>query len=67
MPKLTYPTTERGPRVDDFFGTQVADPYRWLEDMDGEAVRAWVGAQNRVSRPFLDSLPARGAIGLPAR
>jgi prolyl oligopeptidase len=62
MPKLTYPTTERGPQVDDFFGTSVADPYRWLEDLDGEAVRAWVGAQNQVSRPFLDSLPARAAI-----
>ena len=62
MPKLTYPTTERGPQIDDFFGTPVADPYRWLEDLDGEAVRAWVEQQNQVSRPFLDSLPARAAI-----
>ncbi|HEX2463856.1 MAG TPA: prolyl oligopeptidase family serine peptidase [Thermoanaerobaculia bacterium] len=62
MPKLTYPTTERGAQVDDYHGTSVADPYRWLEDLDGEAVRAWVEKQNQVSRPFLDSLPARPAI-----
>ena len=58
MPKLTYPATERGTQVDDFFGTEVADPYRWLEATDGEPVRAWVTSQNEVSRPFLDSLPA---------
>ena len=52
MPKLTYPTTERGPQVDDYHGTQVADPYRWLEDLDAESVRAWVTAQNQVSRPL---------------
>ena len=62
MPKLTYPTTERGPQVDDYHGTQVADPYRWLEDLDGESVRAWVATQNQVSRPLLDSLPTRTAI-----
>ncbi len=62
MPKLTYPTTERGPQVDDYHGTQVADPYRWLEDLDGESVRAWVATQNQVSRPFLDSLPSRPGI-----
>ena len=62
MPKLTYPTTERGAQVDDFFGTQVADPYRWLEATDGEPVRAWVTSQNEMSRPFLDALESRGAI-----
>ena len=39
MPKLSYPTTERGPQVDDYHGTQVADPYRWLEDLDGDSVQ----------------------------
>jgi prolyl oligopeptidase len=62
MSKLSYPATERGPQVDDFFGTPVPDPYRWLEELDGDAVRAWVGAQNEVSRPFIESLPARAAI-----
>src|SRR5688572_13760507 len=62
MPKLTYPTTESGPQVDDYHGTQIADPYRWLEELDAESVRAWVTRQNQVSRPLLDSLPVRGAI-----
>jgi prolyl oligopeptidase len=62
MPKLTYPATERVDQVDDFHGTQVADPYRWLEQMDGEPTRAWIEAQNAVSRPFLEGLPRRAEI-----
>ena len=57
-----YPASPRGDTVDHYFGTKVADPYRWLEDPDAPATRAWVEAQNALSRPLLDALPARAAI-----
>lgn len=54
-----YPETERGNVVDNYHGTEVADPYRWLEDLDSEATRHWVEAQNALSQPRLEALPAR--------
>lgn len=48
--------------VDDYHGTKVADPYRWLEDQDGADVAEWVKAQNVVSRGFLDAVPERATI-----
>jgi len=57
-----YPPAARGDVVDDYFGSKVADPYRWLEDLDSADTRAWVQAQNALSRPLLDALPARPAI-----
>ena len=59
---LTYPSAERSDHADDYFGTEVADPYRWMEDMDSAAVAAWVEAQNAISQPYLESLPARERI-----
>ncbi len=59
---IAYPPTERGDVVDTYFGVEVADPYRWLEDLDGESVAAWVKAQNDISFPFLEAIPQREAI-----
>ena len=59
---VKYPETRRGGTVDDYFGTAVADPYRWLEDLDSAETRDWVAGQNGLSRPLLDGLPARAAI-----
>src|SRR5688572_23770951 len=59
---LQYPATARAGTADDYFGTRVADPYRWLEDLGSAETRAWVEAQNALSRPLLAALPARGAI-----
>ena len=59
---VEYPETRQVDQVDDYFGVQVADPYRWLEDLDGEETAAWVAAQNEVAEPFLASLPGRTAI-----
>ena len=59
---VEYPETRQADQVDDYFGVQVADPYRWLEDLDGEETAAWVAAQNEVAEPFLASLPGRTAI-----
>ncbi|MEQ1439722.1 prolyl oligopeptidase family serine peptidase [Fontimonas sp. SYSU GA230001] len=60
--RLSYPQAPRGPVVDDYFGTKVADPYRGLEDVDAPATRAWVEAQNALSLPLLAGLPEREAI-----
>ena len=57
-----YPPSQTTGQVDDFFGTKVADPYRWLEDVDSAETAAWVGAQNKVTFDFLATLPKREAI-----
>ena len=56
---LTYPPTRKGEVVEDFFGTKVADPYRWLEDDNSAETKAWVEAQNRVTSDYLEAIPAR--------
>jgi prolyl oligopeptidase len=57
-----YPDAPRGPQVDTYFGQSVPDPWRWLETLDAPAVRQWVSAQNRVSQPYLEAIPAREPI-----
>lgn len=61
---LNYPKSERMNQVDTYFGTEVADPYRWLEEdvRESERVRSWVEAQNQVTFDYLESLPGRSAI-----
>ncbi|MBC8032365.1 MAG: S9 family peptidase [Pyrinomonadaceae bacterium] len=63
-PSIVYPTSKRGETVDDYFGTKVADPYRWLEAdaaVDKE-VAAWVEAQNKVTFAYLEKIPFRNKI-----
>ncbi|MEW5251445.1 prolyl oligopeptidase family serine peptidase [Microbulbifer sp. 2201CG32-9] len=52
-----YPDTATVAQQDDYFGTRVADPYRWLEQQDSKQVKDWVGAQNALSLPTLKALP----------
>lgn len=59
MTKLTYPVTRATDQVDDYHGTKVADPYRWLEDTDSAETQAWIEAQNKLTFAFLEQIPAR--------
>jgi prolyl oligopeptidase len=54
-----YPETKKETQTDNYFGTNVADPYRWLEDDNSEATRNWVTEQNRVTFGYLDKIPYR--------
>lgn len=60
--RLTYPTASRGAVVEDYFGTAIADPYRWLEDLDSPATRTWVAAEAKLTEAILASNPARARI-----
>ncbi|HTH63825.1 MAG TPA: prolyl oligopeptidase family serine peptidase [Gemmatimonadales bacterium] len=57
-----YPETKRVAQVDDYHGTAVADPYRWLEDVDAPDTRAWIDAENAVTFAYLATVPERDAI-----
>ncbi len=56
------PPTRKCDQVDDYFGTKVADPYRWLEDDNAPGTKAWVAAQNQVTSAHLAAIPRRKAI-----
>src|SRR5579862_7540644 len=57
--ELAYPNAPRGHQVDDYHGTKVPDPYRWLEDIDSPQTRAWVEKEGALARRYLDALPGR--------
>ncbi len=59
---LPYPETAKGDVVDTYFGVEVPDPYRWLEDDMAAETKAWVDAQNEVTQHYLDQIPYRDAI-----
>lgn len=60
--KIKYPETRKAATTDNYFGTTVADPYRWLEDDRSEETAAWVTAQNKVTFGYLDKIPFRDEI-----
>src|SRR5215467_4652347 len=59
---FTYPVARVCDQVDDYHGVRVADPYRWLEDLDSAETRSWVEAENNLSFAFLEGIPARSSI-----
>ena len=59
---LRYPVTRHADQVDDYHGTRVADPFRWLEDDTAAETKAWVEAQNGVTFGYLDRIPYRDAL-----
>src|SRR5215510_10373421 len=58
-PKIVYPVTKKVEQFDDYFGTKVADPYRWLEDLNSAETKAWVDEQNKLTFGYLDKIPFR--------
>ena len=59
---VQYPETKKVDQTDNYFGTAVADPYRWLEDDRAEDTEAWVEAQNEVTFGYLNNIPFRDAL-----
>jgi len=59
---LSYPAAATGNVVSDYHGVKVPDPYRWMEDIDSPQTRAWVEAEGKLSRGYLDALPRRDEI-----
>ncbi|WP_288380784.1 prolyl oligopeptidase family protein [uncultured Massilia sp.] len=59
---LTYPVAKKLDQTDNYHGTMVADPYRWLEDANSAETKQWVTAQNAVTQAYLDQIPQRAAI-----
>ena len=57
--KLQYPPAPKGDQIDDYHGTKVPDPYRWLEDTDSPQTKQWVRAENEVAGAYLAKLPMR--------
>lgn len=62
LAQLQYPETKKGETVEDYHGTKVADPYRWLEDDNSEDTKAWVKAQNKITFDYLATIPQRDKI-----
>ena len=55
-----YPDTAMDSQVDDYHGTKIADPYRWLENSDSPETVDWIKKENAISLPYLEKLPSRG-------
>ncbi len=60
--RLQYPPAARATVVDDYHGTAVADPYRWLEDLDSPQTRAWVSAEAQLTASYLAAIPQRARL-----
>ncbi|MCF8223073.1 MAG: prolyl oligopeptidase family serine peptidase [Bacteroidales bacterium] len=61
-PPIKYPETKKGLIMDNYYGTEIVDPYRWLEDDMSEETATWVKAQNKVTYSYLDRIPYRDQI-----
>ncbi|MCW1922220.1 prolyl oligopeptidase family serine peptidase [Luteolibacter arcticus] len=59
---IDYPSTRKAEVTEELHGTQVPDPYRWLEDDNAAETKSWVAAQNGVTESFLATIPQRGEI-----
>lgn len=60
--QMKYPETKKSDVKEDYHGTTVEDPYRWLEDDNSEETKAWVAAQNKVTNDYLAKIPFRSQV-----
>lgn len=60
--RIAYPQTKKVDVVDNYFGTEVPDPYRWLEDDNSEQTKDWVAEQNKLTFSYLERIPFRERI-----
>lgn len=60
--RMIYPETKEVAVKDNYFGTEVSDPYRWLEDDRSEETKAWVAAENAVTQKYMAQIPFRNLI-----
>jgi len=57
--KLAYPPARTVEQTDDYFGTSVSDPYRWMEDVDSAELKTWIDAENELTQAYLAQVPVR--------
>ena len=57
-----YPSARRADVIDNYFGTKVADPYRWMEDLNSPELKQWIDAENALAFGYLNALPQRDAL-----
>ena len=61
-PSLNYPSARRADVIDNYFGTKVADSYRWMEDLNSPELKQWIDAENALAFGYLNALPQRDAL-----
>lgn len=61
-PSFKYPQAKKTDQIDDYHGTKVLDPYRWLEEIDSNDSRSWIDAENQLTKDYLTNIPQRDAI-----
>jgi prolyl oligopeptidase len=57
--ELSYPAARQVDQTDDYFGTTVSDPYRWMEDVDSPELKVWIDAENELTQRYLAQIPVR--------
>ena len=57
-----YPKARKADQVDDFHGTKVYDPYRWMEDTGSAETQSWIEAQNKIANSYFETIPQRARI-----
>ncbi len=60
--KIKYPAAKRVDQIDDYHGTKIADPYRWIEDVNSKETAEWVEAENKVTENYLSKINFRDSL-----
>ncbi|MCX6258179.1 MAG: prolyl oligopeptidase family serine peptidase [Bacteroidia bacterium] len=60
--KITYPAAKKCDTIDNYFGVEVTDPYRWLEDENSADTKIWIQAENKLTADYLNQIPFRTKI-----